>query len=282
VEPAHRDNIVRLIRHIPNALKNDRSILRQGDGKRFAVFLDYDGTLAPIADTPALAILPEKTRTLLEALKGLCPIAILSGRDLQDLIRIVGVKGITYAGSHGFDIMTPLGKLEQKRWRRFLLPLDQAAEELTGNLRNIPGVLIERKRYAVAVHYRLVKEVYHERVKEVFNGIAARHSELMQSSGKKLFELRPRVDWNKGEALLFLLRKLNVHGQEFAPIYIGDDETDEEAFRAMRPLGVGIVVGNDKRLSEATYRLNDTGEVARFLRRLIRLERAKTERTSDS
>lgn len=254
------------IRHLPAALDRRDEISAGLRGRRPAVFLDYDGTLTPIVDRPEDALLPEETRRALERLAATHPVAILSGRDLADVRAMVGLEGIAYAGSHGFDIVRPDGSTDQ-RGREYLPDLDVAERELERRLGLVPGARVERKRFAVAVHFRQVDE---ERVPEVESAVvetAAANPRLRRTGGKKVYELRPNVDWDKGKALLWLLETLGLAGEGVVPVYVGDDETDEDAFRAIAVTGLGVVVRGegDDRPTEADFALRDTREARAFL-----------------
>jgi trehalose 6-phosphate phosphatase len=233
------------------------------------VFLDYDGTLTPIVDRPEDAAIPEETRRGVAALAGVCPVAVVSGRDLADVRAMVSVEGIHYAGSHGFDILAPDGSSHQKA--RDLLPrLDAAEAELRPLLEGIEGVRVERKRFAVAVHFRLADEARVPEVEAAVDRIAAAHPDLRKTGGKKIFELRPGIPWDKGKALLFVLDVLGLEGDQVLPVYVGDDETDEDAFRAIRERGLGVVVRgeDDDRPTAAHLALDDPAEARAFLEEL--------------
>jgi len=254
------------IRDLPAALDHRDEISARFRSRRPAVFLDYDGTLTPIVERPEDARLAPETRAALERLATLCPVAVVSGRDLADVRGMVGVEGIAYAGSHGFDIVRPDGSNDQ-RGRGFLPDLDAAERELEPRLNAVPGARVERKAFAVAVHFRQVAE---DRVPEVEAAVletAAAHPRLRRTGGKKVFELRPDVDWDKGKALLWLLEVLGLEGEEVLPVYVGDDETDEDAFRAIAATGLGVVVRGegDDRETAAHYALRDTREARAFL-----------------
>jgi alpha,alpha-trehalase len=196
-------------------------------------------------------------------------LAILSGRDLADVRSIVGLPQLSYAGSHGFDILTSSG-WERQYGMEFLPSLDDAERELRDAVSSIPRARVERKRFAVAVHYRQVEERAIPQVERRVGNVATAHPDLRQTGGKKVFELRPGVEWDKGRALMLLLGALGLDRDDVVPIYIGDDETDEDAFRVLRGRGVGIVVagGDEERLTWARLRLADPDGVLEFLDRL--------------
>src|SRR6516225_7887778 len=129
---------------IPSALEHVQKIARSGE--RLAVFLDYDGTLTPIVSHPENAWLSDSMRQTLRELAERAPLAILSGRDLDDVRRRVGIDAIIYAGSHGFDIAGPRG-LQRQMATEFLPDLDMTEKGLRDVLDGIPGALVERKRF---------------------------------------------------------------------------------------------------------------------------------------
>lgn len=251
---------------LPSGLAHLQEILQLGRGKQVAVFLDYDGTLTPITPSPEAAVLsPAMHRTLLK-LATKCTVGIISGRDLLDIRRRVNIDAIIYAGSHGFDIGGPGGlRLEQPDGISLLPELDLAHRELSQQLEAIPGVIVERKRFVITVHYRLAADRDLIVVAEAVNHAAAKHPQLRKRPGKKIFELLPAVNWNKGTALLAMLKMLNMNGSGVLPLYLGDDTTDEEAFTELKGKGLGIFVGKEFARSAAAYSLKDCEEVQEFL-----------------
>ena len=250
---------------IPSALDHVQEIARSGD--RLAVFLDYDGTLTPIVSHPEDAWLSESMRQTLRSLAGRVPVAILSGRDLDDLRGRVLVEGIVYAGSHGFDI-AGAGGLRRELGASYLPVLDAAEMELREALDEISGAQLERKHFSVAAHYRNVSDHDASRVALAVDAVAAGHRELRRINGKKVYELLPDIDWNKGKAVLWLLDTLELERGKAFPIFIGDDRTDEDAFRALENRGVGILVSEQPQVTTASYCLNNPEEVEHFLRAL--------------
>jgi len=251
---------------LPHALERIDEIRARAGGRDLAVFLDYDGTLSPIAARPELATLPEEMREALIALKRKATVAIVSGRDLRDVDQRVAVDGIYYVGSHGFQMEGPDGKrLDDDPGARFLPELDSAERELHEALDRIEGSLVERKRFSVAVHYRLIREPDVAAVEKAVRDAIERHSGLRRASGKKVYELRPGIDWHKGTAVL---RLLDLMGGNRFPIYVGDDITDEDAFRSLEGRGIGIVVFEEPRPTAAGYRLHGTDEVRALVQEL--------------
>ena len=251
----------------PSALDLVHEIIAGTGGKRPAVFLDYDGTLTPIANHPEEAWLGDSMRQTLRSLAARVPVAILSGRDLDDVRGRVLVDGIVYAGSHGFDI-AGAGGLRRELGAEYLPVLDKAETELREALDEIPGAQLERKHFSVAAHYRNVNENDASTVALAMDAVAARHRELRRMNGKKVYELLPDIDWNKGKAMLWLLETLGLDGQNVLPIYVGDDRTDEDALRALEKRGVGILVSEYPQETAASYCLNNPEEVERFLQKI--------------
>jgi trehalose-phosphatase len=255
---------------LPSALSHFYRIWSGCDARRVAVFLDYDGTLTPIVARPEAALLPANMKEALRLLAARATVAVISGRDLDEVRNLVGLENICYAGSHGFEIHRPSdGRMELEEGRAFLPDLDAAEKDLAARLDGIEGSQVERKKYALAVHYRRVRPGDEEKVLRIFDEVASSHPRLHTSGGKKVCELRPAVDWHKGKAVVWLLQALGLDRPGVLPIYIGDDLTDEDAFRVMAQRGVGIVVRDgEPRPTAARLALNDTEEVRRFLETL--------------
>lgn len=257
------------IRELPSAMERREELKRRLLSRRPVVFLDYDGTLTPIVERPEDATLPARGRRALERLRGRCPVAVVSGRDLQDVRRMVGVDGIWYAGSHGFDIVGPGGE-GHRRGEEYLPALETARRRLAELPERFPGVRLEAKAFALAVHWREAREEHVEEVEAAVDRVVADERDLRKTGGKRIFELRPNLDWHKGRALLWLLRILEAEEGEKLPLYVGDDLTDEDAFRAIRDRGVGIVVRgeDDDRATAAHYAVESPERTAELLEML--------------
>jgi trehalose 6-phosphate phosphatase len=260
----------------PSALESWDEIAARLDGRRPALFLDYDGTLSPIVDRPELAILPEETRDLLARLAGRIPVVVVSGRGREDVATLVGLAALGYAGSHGFDIAGPATADGSPPLRREVgegIPekIERAAERVREELAGVEGVFVEPKRFAVSVHFRQADERELPRIERAVDEAISAEPGLRKAHGKKLFEIRPDLDWDKGRALLWLLEALGLNRPDVLPFFIGDDLTDEDAFRAIAGWGVGILVAAEPRETAAEYQVRDPGEVVEVLRRLASL-----------
>ena len=259
----------RRISELPNALDSYGQLIGVVAGRQPFVCLDFDGTLSEIVAEPDAATLVPGAAKALERLAALWPVAILSGRDLADVRDRVGIPGIWYSGSHGFELVGPDGSHHHNDAAAAAVPLlESAAVDLRDDLGHIPGVNVEHKRYAVAVHFRNVPLEWVAEVVATTHRHGRRHG-LRVTGGRKLVELRPDIDWDKGTALAWLGDQIHQTGRVL-PIYIGDDLTDEDAFDAIRFSGIGVVVRHDEdgdRATAAQFTLNNPGEVEEFLRR---------------
>ncbi len=250
----------------PSALEKLKAMGQESLGKHLAFFLDYDGTLAPIVAHPEEARMPEIIRELVRQLASLCTVAIVSERDRADLVGRVGLPGLIYAGSHGLDIGGPDGLVMQHPEADGCLPdLCNAQKVLNHLLEDVEGVQIERKKYALAVHYPNVPEDKVAYVQDVVRWVSHATQRLTCTPGRKVLELHPALDWHKGKAVTWIMEALRMDPAKAVPIYLGDDLTDEEAFRTIRETGVGIRVGGPGEPTQAVYRLEDPGQVEQLL-----------------
>ncbi|TYZ64756.1 hypothetical protein PybrP1_004299 [[Pythium] brassicae (nom. inval.)] len=256
---------------------------RMAEGKQPVVFLDYDGTLSPIVDVPDHAFMSDAMRGALRALSDKFVTAIVTGRSTEKVYGFVQLDKLVYAGSHGFDIKGPASlPINCQVGDHFRPVLEQSTRSLADKLADIPGAEIEDNCLSVSVHYRHVAPALQSRVESVVDAYVALLPSLVKKHDKKVFELRPRLDWDKGRAVLFILSQLGMGAENMLPFYPGDDVSDEDAFTALNARGSGrgvsIIVrgpeattidlpGNSKGLpaTTAAYSLRNTLEVERFL-----------------
>ena len=241
------------------------------------LFCDYDGVLAPIAPRPQDARLNKNTLHLLRRLShhNSLHMSIVSGRSLADIRMRVGVPGITYAGNHGLEIDGPGIQQVQQIPSRMHDAMRTLAATLQRAMRPYLGVIVEDKALVIAVHFRMAEPGQIPLILSEFSALVADRNVdhlLRVSEGKSVVEVRPNVDWDKGRAVNFLLEKR--HGTDWLrqtlPVYLGDDETDEDAFRALMDYGIAIRVGDPSSAKTAARcALQDTDEVAVFLDRLL-------------
>ncbi|MDD5383018.1 MAG: trehalose-phosphatase [Candidatus Margulisbacteria bacterium] len=228
------------------------------------LLLDYDGTLTPIKKHPKLARLSPNRKILLRKLARHPEIrmAIISGRKLADIKKMVGIPGLIYVGNHGFEI-----DAGGKYWlypaaKKFIARLKTVKAALKKNIR-YRGVFIEDKGLTLSVHYRLLSEKVFSAFKALFTRTVKSWGKTIKlTHGKKVFEIRPPINWNKGKAIKWIIKRLKL--KKHLPIYIGDDRTDEDAFRALKKKGITILVGKNRKTA-AIFTLNDINDVYKFL-----------------
>ena len=243
---------------------------RRRSAGRMLVALDFDGTLAPIVERPGDAALLEGLDQPLRRLAGRADTvaAIVSGRGLVDVRARVGISDMYYAGNHGFEIEGPGVDRTHPEAERARPALEACVDALEKALADEPGTEVEDKRWTLSIHYRGAREPgAEERVRAAVHE-HCRGRGLRITSGKKIFEIRPDVDWHKGRATQFLLD--TVAGGDGVPaIFIGDDRTDEDAFAVVREIGGGIVVGDPPpEDTRAVAWLRGPVEVAELVREL--------------
>ena len=236
------------------------------------MFLDYDGTLTPIVSTPDLALCPSEVKTTLVKLRDLpkVSLAIISGRSLEDIREKVGVPGIIYVGNHGLEIENPAGmhkkKLSANRQREY----NNIVQTLKESLKEIPGILFEDKGPILTVHFRNAPPEYFPGIVQVLDETLEKWKDRWNIAyGKMVFEIRPKVDFDKGKTVREILKTSMT--PKVLPVYLGDDQTDEDAFREIKGKGVTVFVGDGRITSGADHYLRDPSEVLEFLRRCLAL-----------
>jgi len=241
--------------------------------KHVYLFLDFDGTLAAIRRDPAKVRLSREVSDLLNNFVKLqnISIAIVSGRKLSDVKRLAGIKGITYVGNHGLEArgkgikhIVP-GVVKAKK------TLKKISGILKKEYRSLKGVSVEDKDLTLCVHFRRASKNNIEIAQDIFKKVTHPYKikkKIFVTQGKRSWEIRPPIKWDKGKMVMHLLRVKGSKGQRVKvfPIYVGDDRTDEDAFRELKRIGCTIkITGNKKERSLAKYYLNNILEVKKFL-----------------
>lgn len=259
-------NLGKVAEDLPHAIQKLDEIRQKIGNKQVIFFFDYDGTLAPIVKNPKDAILPDKAKEILQQLAQDFLVAVVSGRDRSDVKEKVGLENVYYAGSHGFDISGPNNMDMQYEGGQQAIPaLNEAEKNLKQKLNGVKGSRVERKKYAIAVHFRNVAENEVPLVKSAVYEELNRQENLKKGEGKMILELKPDIDWHKGKATRWLLQKLTEKGKPSIPLFLGDDVTDEDALEAISEDGIGILVGTHGAKTAASYRLENVDEVPEFL-----------------
>jgi alpha,alpha-trehalase len=238
--------------------------------QRTVLFLDYDGTLTPIVDRPEDARISEDMKRTVSQLAEKHRVFIVSGRFREDVEDLLGLKNLLYAGSHGFDIKGEDLAMIHPFAEKARPVVDDAIKKLEDDLGYIDGLLIEKKKFSVAVHYRLVDEdKYLDKIEDEVRGIVRDNDMLRLMSGKKVFELLPNIEWDKGKAIMWIMEAIGLKWGDANIVYIGDDVTDEFAFRTVKSRGAAILVSEEDRPSAADFKLKDPGEVKELFEKLI-------------
>ncbi|KAL4389893.1 trehalose-phosphate phosphatase A-like [Arachis stenosperma] len=277
----------------PSALTSFEQITNYAKGKRIALFLDYDGTLSPIVDNPDCAFMSDNMRDAVKKVAEYFPTAIISGRSRDKVYEFIGLTELYYAGSHGMDIIGPVRQAvpdnhpnctirsTDKQGKEvnlfqpaaeFLPLIDEVFESLVESTKDIKGAKVENNKFCVSVHYRNVDDKSWDLVGQIVHDILKGYPRLRLTHGRKVLEVRPVIDWDKGKAVTFLLESLGLSNcDDVLPIYIGDDRTDEDAFKVLREgnKGYGILVSSAPKESNAVYSLRDPSEVMEFLKSLV-------------
>jgi trehalose 6-phosphate phosphatase len=234
---------------------------------RLVVLLDFDGTLAPLVSHPGEAAIPPATRAALDRLRAIpgVDLALVSGRALADLRERAALPGVVHAGNHGLEMAGDGWRWSHPDAAAARPMLDLVADEIAPTMDAIDGAWTEDKGLTLTVHHRLAPPASVPTLRSAVAAAVARHGGVRMTEGKSIFEVRPDVDWDKGRADLFLLGRLRPPAG--APIlYLGDDVTDEDAFRALRAsTWAGIIVAGAPRETAASCFVRDVEEVGGLL-----------------
>jgi trehalose 6-phosphate phosphatase len=235
------------------------------------LFADFDGTLSPIVSVPSAASIGPDVKLVLKRLcldSGIV-VTVLSGRSLHDVRSRVGLP-LIYGGNHGLELEGPDFRHSPEGAEASKNELLSLCNELRDRLAPISGALVESKRLSASVHVRQVARADLERVAQVVRGAVERRRFEVRT-GKEVLEIRPKLEWDKGTAVRWLLDRYGA--DESQAVCIGDDATDEEMFRAV-PDAINVKVGLDCETC-ARYWMAES-DVAQFLWFL--LEAARTRR----
>ena len=239
------------------------------NGKKPVFFLAYDGTLAPIVDNPDEAVMTDEMRETLKRLSEVCTVSIISGRTRETIESMIGIDGLVYAGSHGIDILGDNIRMLHKDAEKFVPLMKDQWTYLSKELGNIPGIFIKNKTYTVAVHSRLVPNEEIKRIEKVMYDIVKKNEGLSLLTGNMVYELFPAIDWDKGQAIRWIMHELGLSWDESSVVYIGDDVTDQFAFRVIRTRGTGIMVSEKSKPSAAHFRVSSTYDVRELFEKMI-------------
>jgi trehalose 6-phosphate phosphatase len=243
-------------------------------GRKYWLFLDYDGTLAEFAPTPDQIIFDSQLNDLMARLvkhASCLRVVVLSGRTLEQIARLLPIRGILLAGTYGVEYQDWSGArfqaLDYQASRPLLEQVKRAWIEI---IADSPGYFIEDKAAALALHARHAEPIGSveilRRAKEAAEAITA-GATLQVSTGFLFLETAPGLA-QKGQAVTLLLKRHPCPG--CGCVYVGDDEKDEDAFRVINQLGgITIVVTRQGRSSRARYRLGDPTQVRRWLSALV-------------
>ncbi|OFW47853.1 MAG: trehalose-phosphatase [Actinobacteria bacterium RBG_13_35_12] len=252
----------------PRYFYSDSKIM---EGKEKAIFFfDYDGTLTPIVQQPDLAKISPEMKEIIRQLSLKYKLAIVSGRGRRNLQTLVDLPGIFYAGDHGLDIMGPDISMIHPKVKKFLPLIQNISKSLDKSLSHIPGVIVEKKKMSAAIHYRQVSKEDLPGLKLPLKKILKENRENIRLlKGKKVVEFLPNIEWNKGKAVLWILNALRLDWSEHKIFYLGDDTTDEDAFRILRTRGTSILIAEKAEKSAADFRLSSPEEVKCWLKQFL-------------
>jgi len=235
-----------------------------------ALFLDYDGTITPLRSKPTAAVLEPETAGLLRVMTKLpgVHVSIVTGRSMEVIRKLVRVRNLGIAASHGFHIVQDGTEWIHPEVGRFSGKLTRLQSKLERSLGEIPNVILERKQGTLTVHYRNVPSRSAGTLKSITAASVRTIDPKFQiMRGKKILEIRPPIPWGKGRAVM---KMVNGRGSRWRPltIFVGDDTTDEDAFRSLRTKGITVRVGRS-RSTRAKYYVKNIEDVHRLLRFII-------------
>ena len=239
--------------------------------------MDFDGTLAEFTLDPSTVTLPPSRQILLQTLDKCADLSagIISGRRVADLReRVPSTSSMFLAGLHGLEIEGPGLHFAHNAVALAAPGISVLAKDLRRAVRPLAGVFVEDKTYSVVLHLRGASTADRLHATTRFNALAGpllSEGTVRLQPGDQVLELLPNVDWAKGDAVRAIMRHVEADTRETIwPVYIGDDETDEDAFEEIGTNGLTIAVG--KRPAAAAFRVEDPGDVECFLRAILATE----------
>lgn len=242
------------------------------------LFLDYDGTLVSFKDRPQDVVTPQEVKTVLTRLleNPKFRVFIVSGRVLYEIKQLLNINGLSFVALHGLEIELSNGKkFFWKQAENIRSILEEIKEKTLKDFKNEKGVHIENKKFTLAFHYRLLPNEKIKKTVEKFENIIKKidiNNMLNMIHGAKVVEIRPK-GWDKGKAVELILNNV-AKSKNYLPIYIGDDTTDEDAFKQIEKQGITILVENKtNRSTSAKYWLKDTDDVLMFLQSLSTIKK---------
>jgi trehalose 6-phosphate phosphatase len=244
--------------------------IRRKLDRPMALFLDFDGTLVPIARRPDLAVLDPPGKRLIQSLSRRVPTVIISGRSMEDVRARVGVAGVSYVGNHGLEIEGNNLKYKLIGLTEIIKLIEKIDIKLEKAFGSIPGLIIENKTCTLSVHYRLVRGANRNKAARIFTRTLAEFrndGRVRITRGKAVWEVRPPLLWDKGRAVGWILKQAEF--QDRWPLYIGDDRTDQDALKAVKRAGLGIWVGSAAGKGAARFALENPRSVGHFLRWML-------------
>lgn len=243
------------------------------------LFLDYDGTICPLSKETYHPVLSSAMREMLEKLKRkpCVKVGIISGRSIKDLKKKIGLRSLVYSGNHGLEIEGPGIRFESPVKAGHKKIMDGLLLKFREQFSDIPGLLVNDKGLSVSLHYRFTspscKKWIHKTYQEIIQPLLST-GKIIVFPGKKIHEVKPNILWNKGNAVEWLLTHESGKKKEFPllPFYLGDDVTDEDAFRVLSDKGIAVRIGRPRGKSHARYFLKNINEVLLFLKRVEKMK----------
>ena len=233
------------------------------------LLFDFDGTLVELAPTPDKIKFKPITKYILENLAKIFPVGIISGRRISELKELVAINGVFYSGNHGVEVEGPGLSFIEPNSSKFRYLILNLLEELKAKLSSY-NPLIEDKIYAIGIHYRTIDP---RRVNDFLFEVTKiletplNKNEIKVLNGKKVIEVKPPVEWNKGNSVKIILENLE---NDYSPFYFGDDITDEFAFETVNELnGTSVLISNEISSTKAKFILGSPNELIGILAQII-------------